>query len=585
MTTSPPLDLTAPRRADGYWATVGAVGCASMMLPFSVTGAAVALPSMTVHLGASVGAAQWMLNAFNITFAALPLAAGSLADRLGRRRVLLTGIALVGALSLLVALAPSMAVADAARAVQGGGAAAVLASGAAVLAHSTSGRRRQLAFGILGTSFGTGLAIGPPAAGALVEAAGWRAVFVLVAAMSVPAWLCATRAPESRSPGARLQTPVVRPEGGRGGVGVRASQGGGGSPCGASATDDNAARCVPRRRRAGGSLKTGPERHRFDLAGLVCFTAGLAALSFALVRATTAGWTAPGTLLPFGGAVLLVVLFAVVEVRRAERAMFDVRLFRRPEFLAVVCQPFTVTLGFVVLLVYLPAYLQGVGGRSVLESGLLLLPMTAPVLLLPLAAGRLAAATSVRAVLTGASALIVVGALLLVTVRSDGSWLALPLVPFGAGVGLAFGVMDNAAVSTVPVENAGAAAGIFNTMRITGESVAVSGAAALLTTLTATRLSGVPSDEAARLAGEAVQGQVSAAQHAAVAEGFTGAFHTLGLLLAVLSALGAVLTYLALAPTRAGRPQCRPRTGGSPLVPSSATTVNRPVPETDRSTG
>ncbi|MFD5435473.1 MFS transporter [Kitasatospora sp. NPDC127067] len=489
-TSASSLPTAAGAGRDRYRATVAAVGCAGVMLPFSVTGAAVALPDMAARLDASTDAAQWMLNAFNITFAALPLAAGALADRLGRRRVLLAGIALVGALSLVVALAPSMAVVDAARAVQGCGAAAVLAAGAAVLAHSTSGRRRRVAFGVLGTSFGTGLAVGPPAAGALVQAGGWRAVFLLVAALAVPAYLCAVRAPESRAPG----------------------------------------------------------RAPIDLGGLGCFTAGLAALSFALVRATGAGWTAPGTLLPLAGAALLVAAFAVVELRRAQRAMFDVRLFRRPEFLAVVCQPFTVTLGFVVLLVYLPAYLQGVGGRSVLTSGLLLLPLTVPVLLLPLPAGRLAAAFSVRTVLTGASALIALGALLLVTVRGDAGWAALtvPLLPFGAGVGLAFGVMDDAAVGTVPVERAGAAAGVFNTMRITGESVAVSGAAALLTALTAAHLPGLPGGEAARLAARAVQGQVDPARREALAAGFTGALHVLGVVLAVLSAAGAVLTHRAL---------------------------------------
>ncbi|WP_197084918.1 MFS transporter [Saccharothrix sp. ST-888] len=485
----------------GFRLTVAAVASAGAMLPFSVTGAAVALPSMAAHLGSSVGAAQWMLNAFNVTFSALPLAAGGLADRFGRRRILLIGVALVGTMSLLVALAPSMALVDAARAVQGCGAAAVLASGAAVLAQATSGRRRQLAFGILGASFGSGLAVGPLVAGALVEEAGWRSVFLLVAAMSGLAWLCATRAPESRN----------------------------------------------------------PARPALDLLGLSTFTAGLACLSFAFVRAADAGWTAPSTLLLLVAAPALVVLFAAVEIRLADRAMFDVRLFRRPEFLAVVCQPFTVTLGFVILLIYLPCYLQGVGDRTTSASGLLLLPLTAPVLVLPLIAGRLAARTSVRTVLTGASALIAVGALLLTTLRGDGSWpaLALPLLPFGAGVGLAFGVMDNAAVSTVPVENAGAAAGIFNTMRITGESVATAGAAALLTTLTAARLqhSGLPADTATRIAGQAVQGQAAGAHHAALAAGLTGAFHTLGVALAALSALGAVLTHLALAPRRGHVPR------------------------------
>ncbi|GAA1663736.1 MFS transporter [Fodinicola feengrottensis] len=465
-------------------------------MPFSVTGAAVALPSMAAHLGASVGTAQWMLNAFNITFAALPLAAGGLADRLGRRRVLLTGIAVVGVMSLLVALSPSMVLVDLARAIQGCGAATVLAAGAAVLAEATSGRRRQLAFGILGTSFGTGLAIGPLAAGALVQLAGWRSVFLLVAVMSVPIWLVATRAGESRD----------------------------------------------------------PARRKLDLAGVATFTAGLGCLSYAFVQAAAAGWTAPGTLLLLAAAIALTALFAVLEIRRADRAMFDVRLFAKPEFVAVVCQPFTVTLGFVILLIYLPAYLQGVAGQSTFSSGLLLLPMTAPVLLLPLAAGWMAARTSVRTVLTAASLMIALGALLLTTLHSDGSWLALalPLLPFGAGVGLAFGVMDNAAISTVPVHNAGAAAGIFNTMRITGESVAVAGAAALLTTLTAGQLGqhGVAAASAVRLAGLAVQGQVAQPDRAGLASDLTAAFHVLGIVLAILSTIGAVLTYLALAPRR-----------------------------------
>lgn len=469
---------------NNFWPTVTAVGVASAMLPFSVTGAAMALPDMSAQLGASVSAAQWMLNAFNVTFAALPLAAGSLADRYGRRRVLLIGVTLVGAMSLLIALAPSMALVDLARAIQGGGGAAVLASGAAVLAHGTPRSRRPLAFGILGACFGSGLAVGPLVAGALVGTVGWRSVFLLVAAMSIVALSCAFRAPESRNP----QPPP------------------------------------------------------FDVAGLLAFTAGLGCLSFAFVQAGTAGWTAPGTGWLLVGAALLLVLFAVVELRLGDRAMFDVRLFRRPEFVAVVCQPFTVTLGFVILLIYLPSYLQGVGQQDGLASGLLLLPLTVPVLVLPIFAGQLAAR---RAVLTSASAFIALGALLLLTLRVDSSWLdlALPLLPFGIGVGLAFGVMDNAAVSTVPIEHAGAAAGIFNTMRITGESVAVAGAAALLTTLTAARL---PGAQATSLAGQAVQGHVSAANQAIIGAGFTDAFHVLGLVLAVLSTVGAVLTFLAL---------------------------------------
>ncbi|MHA3022343.1 MFS transporter [Mycobacterium sp. BMJ-28] len=474
-----------------YWFTVAAIGLASMLLPFAVTGAALALPQLSRSLHASVADAQWTLNTFNITFAALPLAAGTLADRVGRRRVLLVSIALVGLAAVLVTVAPSMALVNLARMLQGCGAAGVLASGAAILAYATSGHRRQVAFGILGMSFGTGLAIGPMVAGTLTQTWGWRSVFVLIAVLAIPAWVCATRAPESHN----------------------------------------------------------PEHPGLDWPGLLTFTASLTVLSVAFVAAGAHGWAHPTTLGLFGGAAALLVGFAWLELHLGPRAMFDIRLFGKPAFAAVVCQPFTVTLGFVILLVYLPAYLQGAAGRSITASGLLLLPMTAPVLLLPLMASVLAARTSLRAVLTAASLLIALGSALLTTLTDHSSWLllAMPLLPFGIGVGLAFGVMDNAAVSTVPIANSGAAAGIFNTMRITGESLAVSAAAALLTTLTARHLSADDID-ASRMAGQAIQGHIDSAHHAVLVDGVTHAFHTVGICLTVLSMIGAILTHIALAP-------------------------------------
>ncbi|WP_063772022.1 MFS transporter [Kitasatospora mediocidica] len=495
--------MSSTRAAPSFWPTVIAVAAASAMLPFSVTGTAVALPRMVADLHASIGAAQWVQNGFNVPFAALPLAAGSLADRYGRRRVLLLGITLVGLTSLLEALAPSIGWVDTARVIQGCGAAAVLASGAAVLANATTGRRRQLAFGLLGAAFGAGLAVGPLTAGALVEAGGWRAVFLAIASLSLPVALCTRRAPESLS----------------------------------------------------------PSSESFDLLGAATFTAGLACLSFVFVQGATSGWTAPSTLGLLAAAIALVLGFIQVERRRGQRAMFDLRLFRRPEFIAVICQPFTVTLGFVVLLVTLPSYLQGVGGHSTLASGLLLLPLTVPVLVLPLISGRLAARYSLRAVLTCASLLIAAGALVLPLLQPAASWLQLacPLLPFGLGVGLAFGVMDNAALSTVPLQNAGAAAGIFNTMRITGESVAVAGAAALLTTLTSSSLhaQGLDTPEATHLAGQAVYGQLAGAHRQELTHSLTAAFHTLGTALAALSALGALLTFRALSPTKVRPTQAR----------------------------
>jgi predicted MFS family arabinose efflux permease len=478
----PAAPTSAADRGNFAW-TLVAVATASAALPFSVTGAAVALPALSAQLGSAIGATQWVQNAFNLTFASMALACGSLADRFGRRRVLLAGIGTVAGMALLIALSSSLPLIDVLRAAQGCGGAAVLASGAAVLAHAATGRRRQLAFG-------------PVVAGALVDAAGWRAVFFAVAAVALAALLCAHRAPESRNPAA---APL-------------------------------------------------------DWAGLTTFTAGLASVSFVFVGATTRGWASAAAVVPLLAAVMLLAAFVVVEARDVRRAMFDVRLFRRADFVAVVCQPFAVTLAFVVLLVYLPPYLQGLTGRDVLSSGLLLVPLTVPVLVTPLLGGWLGARTSLRAVLTLAAVLNAAGCLGLLTLTPHTTWLGLagPLLLCGLGVGLAFGVMDNAAVSTVPVANAGAAAGIFNTVRLAAESIAVAGAAAVLTNSTAAALrrDGVPGGRAGEIAGHAVQGLVDGAAAGPVGAALTSAFHLVAVGLAALSLVGAALTYRALRPGR-----------------------------------
>jgi MFS family permease len=447
-------------RGGGGVAAVLAVALASVTLPLAVTAPAVALGAMSTDLGSSPGAAQWVLNAYNVTFAACMLASGSLADLFGRRRILVAGIGLFGLMSLLCAVVDNIVLIDVFRAVQGIGAAGILTSGAAVLANTFTGPARAKAFGVLGGSFGFGLALGPLTAGALVDAGGWRAVFWLNVVLAGVALLFARHIPESSDPHAE----------------------------------------------------------RVDWAGTITFSSSLFLLTFAFVAGPTYGWGSLVTLASAAGCVVFLALFVVVE-RRQRRPMFDLSLFRRPTFVAVVCQPFTITFGFVVLLVYLPPYFQGVGGFGSAASGALLLPLTIPVLLIPLLAGGIAARVPLRVMLATSSLLIAVGSLWLVVLRPDATWMQLagPLLLFGIGVGSAFGVMDNAAVSVVPKERAGMASGIFNTMRITGEGLAIAGAASLLATLTALDLGRrIPGGGAGAksAAGEIVQGHLGAAVQA-----------------------------------------------------------------------
>jgi EmrB/QacA subfamily drug resistance transporter len=483
-------------------ATLVAVALSSVMLPLAVTAPAVALTQLAADLNASVGAAQWVQNAYNVTFAAFMLAAGGLADRFGRRRILVIGLVVFTAMATVIGLSSNIVVVDIARAVQGIGAAGIMTSGAAILADGFRGAARARAFGLLGTSFGFGLAMGPFVAGLMVNFLNWRMVFLMNLAFAAVVLLLVRSLRESSDPNA---TSV-------------------------------------------------------DWGGVITFSTSLFLLSMAFVQGAEAGWLSVSAIGSAIGFAVFLAAFVVVE-SKVRRPMFDLSLFKRPTFVVVVCQPFTITFGFVVLLVYLPPFFQGVGGFGAAEAGALLLPLTLPVLALPMLAGQLAARIPLRYMLATSSLLIALGSLWLMTLEPGQPWTALaaPLAVFGVGVGSAFGVMDNAALSSVEVERAGMASGIFNTMRITGESVAIAGAGSLLATLSLRNLD-LPfatAEQARVLAGEATQGRLDTALGQfgsddrgpaleAISAGLTSAMHTTFLGLAVLALAGAVVTFLVV---------------------------------------
>jgi EmrB/QacA subfamily drug resistance transporter len=491
-----------PREGDGSLVVMIAVALASVLLPLAITAPAVAMPDLTVDLDSDVAGGQWVQNAYGVTFAACMLAAGTLADRFGRRRILAIGTVIFSLMSAVGALSTNIVVLDIARALQGIGAAGVLTSGAAILAASFTGRRRTQAFGVLGTSFGAGLALGPVLGGALTGLAGWRAVFWLNVVVGAAALMLMPRIKESRDPNA----------------------------------------------------------HRVDWLGLFTFSGSLFLLALGFVEGGERGWGDPATLASLAGFLVFMVAFVIIE-NRVPRPMFDLSLFRNPTFVVVVCQPFTITFGFVVLLNFLPPYFDGVGGYSSTMAGLLLMPLMLPIFVLPLLIGRLVAdRVSPRILLSVSSALIAIGSLWMIVLEPGQSWAVTvaPLLIFGLGVGSAFGAMDNAAVSVVPVERAGMASGIFNTMRIAGETVAVAAAGGFLASFTRGELSDrAPqfADQAPKLAGEATQGRLQealaelpAAQRTdaldAVAQSLAASLHVAFVFLAVLAAVGALVTFL-----------------------------------------
>lgn len=471
---APTISATATR------ASVAAVLLASFFLPFAVTGPAIVLPAMAAGLNASSAGTQWVQNSYNAIFAATVLAAGSLADRFGRRLVLRIGIATFGLAMALIAVSSSILVIDVLRGVQGLAAGATVSAGSAVLAHATSGARRVRVFGLLGASFGGGTAAGPLVAGALAPV-GWRSIFVVIALGAAIAFVASRYTQASSDPSA------PRP----------------------------------------------------DLPGMACFGGALLVLSLGFIQAGEAGWSDVWALLAFAATLLLLGAFVAVELR-SSHPMFDVRLFRRPAFTALMCLPFSVTFGLAALNVFLPVFLQS-GGASPWRAAVELTPLEIPVLLVPLAARWLTSRWPLRALLVAGPVLIAAGSFGLIAVdRGTSTWVsAVPLLLFGVGVGVAFSVMDNAAVSTVPVDKAGSAAGMFNTMRITGESLAVAATAAVLISVTAARTSTTQ-------AAAAVQGRQVPAT---TGQAFADALHVVVIGLGALALVGAILTGRALRPS------------------------------------
>ncbi|MGW2701228.1 MFS transporter [Streptomyces sp. NPDC001340] len=489
--------------------TLIAVCVSCGLLPASLTGTSVALPDLGGDLHASLVTVQWVVNAYNLTFASVMLVAGSLADLLGRRRMFTLGLAVFVLCTAGAALVSDVVVIDVLRAVAGVGAAMVLTAATALLAQAYAGDGQARAFGFLGSSFGLGLALGPSLSGLLVGAWGWRAVFLAHAAVAAAVLLLRPLLTESRDPAAS---------------GV-------------------------------------------DYPGAMTFSGALFALTLALVQGPQWGWAHPLVLALTVLAAVLLVAFVRIEKRRA-RPMLELSLLREPKFVAVGLMPVLLAFGFVCLLVFLPSFFIGVNGMSSQRAGLTMLLLSGPVLALPVVSGALARRVS-TAMLLGVSLLLVAGGAAWLTVLDRDSTIvsiAGPLLVIGTGVGISFGLLDGAAVGSVDPSRAGMAAGLFNTMRLTGEAVAIAGMGSVLVSLTRHNL-GHPAGwkgSTGDLANRVVQGEVGTVARqvpatgragftAFVSDSYTSALHTVLWLLAAVCAVGAPVIIRMLWPAPARR--------------------------------
>ncbi len=400
------------------WWTLTAVSVATFMLLLDITVVNTALPSIARDLHASFSDLQWVIDAYTLVLAAVVLTAGSLADRYGRRAAFAGGLVIFAAASLAAGLAPSATFLNLSRAVQGLGGAIMFAVSLALLAQEfPAGRERGTALGIYGATIGISVAVGPLVGGAITTGLGWRWVFFLNVPIGIAALaVTSLRVRESRDPGAT----------------------------------------------------------RVDWLGLATLSGGLFMLVLALLRGNDEGWGSALILALLSSAAALLVAFILVE-RRVPEPMLPLGLFRRRAFTGVQLAALGVSASLFALFLYLTLYMQDFLGYSPLHAGLRYLPVTvASFLAAPLAGaliGRVHARVLMAIGLLGAG----LGLTLMSGLQLGDGWTALlpGFIIAGLGVGLLNPVIADVALSVVPKERSGMAAGINDTFRQVGVAVGV----------------------------------------------------------------------------------------------------------------
>lgn len=499
---------SAARRCQRWTLTV--VCLASALLLFNVTAPNVALPDIAADLAAGFGTQQWVLSVYALVLASLLLAGGALGDRYGHRRCALLGLGLFGAASVLCGLSPSAALLIAGRAVQGLGAAVLFPNGLALLAAEFEGPARARAIGVWGASVSGAIALGPLLGGVLVELSGWRAQFLLAAALVVPTLA----------------------------VGARHLRGS--------------------RARSG---------DRLDWLGTTLLTGALVLAVVVLQRAGALGWTSAATMVTGGGALVLFVAFVLAE-HRVRAPLIDPALLRNRTFVGATVVALVFAAAGFAPVVYLTLYLLEVVGSGPTLAGLQVAPFAVVSLAVSLLAARAVARLGVRLTLTAGLVSCAAGLALLVGLSPDPGVLRLlpGLVVFGAGAGLVNPTMTVAALGTVDVGHSGMASGVNNTARQLGIAAGIAGLGALLqarladrltATLAAAEVDPATAADAARLAAAGdpdaaarALGNSAGILSAAYDRAFFAALDTVLLVAIGIVAIGVAATVGLIRPTR-----------------------------------
>ncbi|GLX48604.1 MFS transporter [Streptomyces hygroscopicus subsp. hygroscopicus] len=383
----------------------------------------VALPSMQRDLHATTSGLQWTIDAYTLVLASLLMLAGSTADRIGRKRVFMAGLAVFTAGSVLCSLAPDLSLLVVFRMVQAIGGSMLNPVAMSIITNTfTDARERARAIGAWGAVVGISMALGPLVGGLLVQSVSWRAIFWINLPIGLAALLLTLRfVPESRAPKGRRPDPV----------------------------------------------------------GQVLVIALFGALTYGIIQAPDAG---PASVTPYFVIALAALLALLWYEPRRDEPLIDLRFFRSAPFsgaTVIAISAFAALGGFLFMSTL---YLQNVRGLDALHAGLWMLPMATPTFLCAPLSGRLVGTRGPRLPLLIAGTAMTVSGLMFALFEAETSNVTLFIgyVLFGIGFGFVNAPITNTAVSGMPRAQAGVAAAVASTSRQLGQTLGVAVIGAVL---------------------------------------------------------------------------------------------------------